>query len=139
MAYTRGRRRLAQPAFEAPRRSRWLALLLYPALAPLFILIYGVIFFGVPFLTDAPAKAPAYVPFAFVSGPVAFVPLLLDDAPDRLMLAVLLGGTYALYLAYGLAFRRAWFRGGGAMRVLSLIVVVHVITTFLFVYVSANP
>jgi hypothetical protein len=131
----RGRRRAFERVPATAGRAWWVGVLLYPALAPLFVLVYGALFFGVPYLTDTPLRAAAYVPFALVSGPISLLPLALN-APDRLVLGLILGGTYGLYVIYALAFRRSQQVGDGPLRVLSVIIVLHVVSTFVFVYFS---
>jgi len=129
-----GRRRRAAHQGNGPGGlPGWLGVVIYPAAAPLFVLVYGVFFFGVPFLTGAAPSTTAYIPYAFVSGPVALVPPL-TGASGHAALATILGGTYGLYLVYTVLFR--WTAGGGAVGLLTVLIALHALCTAVFLYTA---
>jgi hypothetical protein len=100
-----------------------------PLLAPLFVLAYGALFLS------SPASTNAYIPYALVTGPIALVGFFLLGMQSSL-LWVLLAGTYALYLVYGIAVRAISRRGGSVGSFLMLIGVLHAACGMAFMYLA---
>ena len=128
------RRRRPDRAVVAAGGGGWLRLILLPALAPAFILAYGVIFLS----SGAPAMPVLYIPYALVAGPVAIAAHLLVrlNQPAAILRVVIVGATYALYFAYGIGFRRRARGGRDIGELLTVISIVHVLSALLFIYLS---
>lgn len=100
-----------------------------PLLAPLFVLAYGVVFLS------APASTNAYIPYALVTGPIALAGFFLLGMKSSL-LWVLLAGTYAQYLVYGISARGISRRGGSVGSLLTWIAVLHAACGMTFMYLA---
>jgi hypothetical protein len=107
-------------------------LIALPLLPPLFVLAYGVLFLSTP-----PASTNIYIPYALATGPMALVGLVLLGLKTRLIWVILVG-TYALYLAYGLALHGRATRGGNVGSLLGLIAVIHAACGMVFMYLSLS-